>query len=76
MTSSLSVKVALGGTVVACVTLDTTFAVSLPAEGNGFLRVIQTRNTSSFGGEVQPLVVCLKILWYVKGPYEYYRDTL
>jgi hypothetical protein len=39
-------KVALGGLVVSV----------LPTEGDGFLRVIKIRSTTSFGGEVKPSV--------------------
>jgi hypothetical protein len=39
------------------------------AKDDGFLRAIKVRSMTSFRRE-------LKILWYVKNPYEYERDTL
>jgi hypothetical protein len=33
-------------------------ASSIPAEVDGFLRVIKIRSTTSFGGEVKPSVPC------------------
>jgi hypothetical protein len=40
-----------------------------------FLRAIEIRRTTSFGGNVKPSDPCLNILWHVKDPYEYERDT-
>jgi hypothetical protein len=37
---------------------DPRFSGSNPAENDGFLRVIKIRSTTSFGGEVKPLVPC------------------
>jgi hypothetical protein len=42
------------------------FAGSNPAEGNGFLRVINIRSVTSFGVAVNPSVPCPKILRHVK----------
>jgi hypothetical protein len=42
--------------VVVCLPLDPRFAGSNPAEGDGFLRVIKIRSTTSFKGEVKPSV--------------------
>jgi hypothetical protein len=41
--------------------LDPRFAGSNPAVDNGFLRAIKIRSTTSFGGEVKPLVTYQKI---------------
>jgi hypothetical protein len=38
--------------------LDPRFSGSIPTEGDGFLRVIKIRSTTSFGGEVKPSVPC------------------
>ena len=43
---------------LACSPLDPRFAGSIPAEVDGFLRVIKIRSTTSFGGEVKPPVPC------------------
>jgi hypothetical protein len=51
------------------------FARSNPAEDDECSRAIQIRSTTSFGGEVKPLVPCRKIMRHVKEPYEYGRDT-
>jgi hypothetical protein len=40
-----------------------------------FLKVIQICNTTSFRGEVKPSAPCCKILWHVKDPLKYDRDT-
>jgi hypothetical protein len=37
-----------------------------PGRGDGFLKAIKIRSTSSFGGEVKPEVECCKILRHVK----------
>jgi hypothetical protein len=39
------------------------------AENSGFLRVIKIRSITSFGGEVNPLAQCCKILEHVTDPY-------
>jgi hypothetical protein len=44
------------------------FAGSYPADSNGFLRVVEFRSTTSFGGEVKPSISCRKILRHVKDP--------
>jgi hypothetical protein len=43
---------------LACSPLDPRFAGSIPTEGDGFLRVIKIRSTTTFGGEVKPSVPC------------------
>jgi hypothetical protein len=57
--------------VVAHLSLDPRFAGSDPAEEDGFLKTNKIRSTTSFGGEVKPLVPCRKTLRHVKNPYEY-----
>jgi hypothetical protein len=49
--------------------LDPRVVGSNPAEGDGFLREIKIRSTTSFGGEIKPSVPCHDILWHVKDPY-------
>jgi hypothetical protein len=41
----------------SCLPFDPKFAVSNPAEDNGFLRAIQIRNTSSFREKVKPSIL-------------------
>jgi hypothetical protein len=36
-----------------------------PGRGDGLLRTIKIRRTTSFGGEVKPSTPCRKILWPV-----------
>jgi hypothetical protein len=48
---------------------------SKPGGWWNFQGAIRIRSTPSFGGEVNPAVPCRKILWRVKEPYEYERDT-
>jgi hypothetical protein len=57
----------------ACLPLDPRFAGSSPSKDDGFLRAIKIHSTTSFGGEVKPVVPCSKILWHIK---ECERDTL
>jgi hypothetical protein len=40
-----------------------------------FLKAIQICSTTSFRGEVKPSAPCCKILWHVKDPLRYDRDT-
>jgi hypothetical protein len=40
-----------------------------PGQGDGFLRAIKICNTTSFGGEVNPLAPCGKILRHVKNHF-------
>jgi hypothetical protein len=44
-----------------------------PGRGDGSLRAINIRSTSSFGWEVKPEVPCRKILRHVKDPLTYQR---
>jgi hypothetical protein len=48
--------------------LDPRFAGSKLAEDYGFLRAINISDTTSFGGEVKPVVRSYKILRRVKDP--------
>jgi hypothetical protein len=41
--------------------------------GDGFLRTIKIRSTTSFGYEVKAEVPCRKILRHVKYPLRYFR---
>jgi hypothetical protein len=47
-----------------------------PGQGDGFLRTIKNRSTSSCGWEVKPEVPCRKILRHVKDLLKSYRDGL
>jgi hypothetical protein len=69
------VKVAVSGLVVSVLAVGSRFAGSNPGKDDGSLRVIKIRTTTSFRGEVKPLIQCCKLLWHVKEPYEYERDT-
>jgi hypothetical protein len=53
--------------------LNPRFAVSNPAESDGFLRAIKIRSRTSFGEEVKPSFIYRKLLRHVKEPYEYER---
>jgi hypothetical protein len=44
-----------------------------PGRGDGFLRAMKIRCTSSFGWEVKPEVPCRKILRPVKDSVRYFR---
>jgi hypothetical protein len=46
-----------------------------PRRGDGFLRAIKFRSTTSFGGEVQPQDPCREILRRVKDPLRYDRQN-
>jgi hypothetical protein len=48
--------------------------VQTPLRKINVLRVIKIHGTISFGGEVQPLVLC-NALRHVNKPYEHERDT-
>jgi hypothetical protein len=54
-------------------TLDSRFAVSNPAEDDGFLRAIKIRSSTSSGAEVKPLASCRKVYGMLKIPEEYDR---
>jgi hypothetical protein len=60
------VIVALGGLVVIVNAIGPSALRSNPAEDYGFLRVINIRSTTSFGGEVKPSALCPKFLKHVK----------
>jgi hypothetical protein len=51
------------------------FVGSKPDENNVYLRAMQIRSSTSFGGEVKPSAPCRKILRHVKDPLRYGRDT-
>jgi hypothetical protein len=55
--------------------LDPRFTGSNLAKVDGFVRAIKIHNMTSFGGEVKPSVPCCNILWPVKEPSRYERDT-
>jgi hypothetical protein len=46
-----------------------------PADGDGLLRAIKVRSTTSFAGKVKPEVPCRRILRHVTENYVYERDT-
>jgi hypothetical protein len=48
-------NICLGGLVVSVLATGPKVAGSIPAEIDGFLRVIKIRSTISFGGEVCPM---------------------
>jgi hypothetical protein len=50
---------------LACLPLAQSFAVSNPAEGDGFVRAIKIHSTPTLGGEVKPSATC-KILQHDK----------
>jgi hypothetical protein len=50
--------ICLGGLVVSVFATGPKVAGSIPAEVDGFLRVIEIRSTTSFGGKVKPSVPC------------------
>jgi hypothetical protein len=60
---------------LACLPLDSSFAGSNPADGDGFLKAIKIRSAPSFGGKVKPSASCHKIIRHVKEPFEYERDV-
>jgi hypothetical protein len=45
-----------------------------PGQGDGFLRTIKIRSTSSFGWEVKPEIPCRRILRHVKDLWKSYGD--
>jgi hypothetical protein len=47
---------------------DPRFTGSNPTKGDGFLRVVRIRSTTSVRGEVKPSAPCCKILQHVKDP--------
>jgi hypothetical protein len=55
--------------MVVCLLLDPRFAVSSPAEDDGFLRAIYISLARLFWGELKLSVACRKILRHVKDPY-------
>jgi hypothetical protein len=46
-----------------------------PGRGDGFLRVIKFRSTTSFGLEVKPSAPCREIFRNVEDPLRYDRET-
>jgi hypothetical protein len=63
----------LGGVVVSVLSTGPKGRGFKPGRGDGFLRAIKIRSTSSFGWEVKPEVPCRKILRHVKDPLRYFR---
>jgi hypothetical protein len=61
---------------LACLPLDPRFAGSNPAEGDGFLKVIKIRCTTSFRRKVKTSAPCHNILRHVKKPYRYENKIL
>jgi hypothetical protein len=47
-----------------------------PGRDDGFLRVIKTRSTTPFGGEVKPEFPCHKMLWNIKTTWKYEQKYL
>jgi hypothetical protein len=58
----------------ASIALTYRHAGNKQAEDDGFLREIEIRRMTSFGGDVKPLVACLKILLHVRNLAECERD--
>jgi hypothetical protein len=56
----------LVGVMVSVLVIRPKIRCFKPGLGDGFLRAIKIRSTSSFGGEVKPEAHCLKILRQVK----------
>jgi hypothetical protein len=59
--------------VVSLLTTGSKGSVFKPSRGDGFLRAIKIRSTTSFGWEVKPEVPCHKILQHVKDPLTNHR---
>jgi hypothetical protein len=62
--------VVVGGLMVSVFSLHPRLAGSNLAEGDGFLRATKICSTPSFGGKINPLARCRKILRRVKEPFE------
>jgi hypothetical protein len=52
--------------MVVVLSLDLRLSGTKLAKDDGFLRTIEIRTTTSFGGEVKPSAPCRKILRYAK----------
>jgi hypothetical protein len=63
----------LGGVMVSVLATGPNGRGFKSGQGDGFLRAIKIRSTSSFGWEVKPEVKCRKILRHVKDPLTYQR---
>jgi hypothetical protein len=61
----------LGGVMVNVLDIGPKVRVLKPGRGDGFLRAIKIRCTTSFGRKLKPEVPCRKILRHVKEFYEY-----
>jgi hypothetical protein len=61
--------------VVACLPLDSRYTGSDSAEDGGYLRAINIRSTTFFGGKVKPSAPCPKILRQFTKRYGYKRDS-
>jgi hypothetical protein len=55
---SIGLPICLGGLVVSVLATGPKVAGSIPAEVDGFFRVIKICSTTSFRGEVKPSVPC------------------
>jgi hypothetical protein len=64
----------LGGVVVSVLATGPKGHGFEPGQGDGFLRMIKIRGTSSFGWEVKPEVPCRKILLHVKNLLKSHGD--
>jgi hypothetical protein len=67
--------VVLGGVIVIVLAIGPKVRGFKPAESDGFLRAIEIRSTTFFGGELKPLAPYHKILWHIKDPLRYDGDT-
>jgi hypothetical protein len=67
-----SLFVVLGGVVVACLPLDSKFAVWNRPRTMDF-KGVKIHRTTSFGGEVKPEVQCWKVVRHVKEPLEVWK---
>jgi hypothetical protein len=57
-----------------CLSLNSRFAGSNPAEGDEFLRAIKICSATSFGGEVKSLATCRRFYSILNNPLMYERD--
>jgi hypothetical protein len=63
----------LGGVVVSVLATGPEVLGFKPGRGDGFLRAIKIRSTTSFGWETKQEVPCPEILPHVKNPLRYFR---
>jgi hypothetical protein len=67
--------VVFGGVMVSVFAVGPKVRGLNPGRGDGFLRAIKIRSTSSFGGEVKPEAPCRKILRNVKKPFQVWKKV-